>query len=672
MDIDVSKITGAVKSNFRFEKRDIVRIAVCFAVALVEFVLLAMRYSEAAAGIVLFFVLTVPTFKVKGQHRFILDIIFPVYCGMFVMYYCQLGDLYGHAMTDALFSFWGYLLLQDRLLHEIIFVIAVYYIFRLFAMSPKVAAICCPIPFMLLSIVNYYVYQFRGHELVFNDIMSAKTAANVMGSYSYPVAVPLIFIVIPYALFIMLFVHMEVEKSKMFIAWRELIFAGATALSVFLSGVSVNSWFADGNHMFREWGDMMSVANGYFLSFAESVRASIITPPSGYSQDALNTALRENNYSVNHVLAGDDTANIIVIMSESYADLSIYEDITGKTDNPDPYWDTLRQTCINGYAMSSVFGGNTANSEFEFLTGLSMANLPSSSIAYHSYIKDDMYSIVRALDDADYDTYVMHPYVADGWNRLTVYPLLGFQKMMFIDDFEYTNDDLICGKVSDRCAYENMLRVLDEHDKTSGNKTFTYLITMQNHGGYYYEDYEPDTYTTVFGDYQNKEFNSFMTLINESDKALEYLLDELSARDEKYVVLIFGDHQPELSLTDPNDYVAAGRAWVVPYLLWTNYDLTEEQRAGIGGTGNFTSLNYLGIDALKAAGFELNPYYRLIDDVRVKVPMMNSAGYIDQDGGVYPDGAETGKGEVDKIMKLYEYLEYNILFDGGNNELLKN
>ena len=663
MELDLTKI----KSIFRFERRDIIRISVCLVLTITECILIS-RYTESMAGIIMFFLFTIPTITVKGKFRFILDIIFPFYTAMFVMYYFQLGMLYAHPMTDALFSFWGYLLLQERVFYEAVFVVAVYFIFRLFMMSPKVAAIVTPIPFLILALINYYVYQFRGHELVFYDFVSYKTAANVMGSYDYPLFVPIVCMIIPYALFIMFFVHLKVEKSVIHVAIREGIFAVLSVISVFLSIVSVNSWFAEGYHTFREWGDMMSVLNGYYMSFAESIKAVMITPPSGYSAETADKALADGGYAAVEELSDDgDTANIIVIMNESYSDLLLYEDITGPVTNPDPYWDSLSENTVHGLAMSSVFGGNTANTEFEFLTSLSMANLPSSSIAYHSFIKDNMYSIVRALEDKGYDSYVMHPYFSTGWNRTTVYPLLGFDHMLFINDFRFTDADYVCEKITDECAYRNMLRILDEHDAGSSNKTFTYLITMQNHGGYDFDDFTPDTYTTVFNDYYNRCYNTFMTLVNKSDSALEMLLDELSSRDEKYVVLVFGDHQPELNLASSDDFMAGGRAWVVPYILWTNFEMSDEMKSELSTDLNVTSINYLALDVLKAAGFGFNSYYRLIDSTRQDVPSINSAGFFTGDASVHLNN----EGEDIPSLMLYRYLQYSILFDGNNNSIFR-
>ncbi|MBR6960822.1 MAG: hypothetical protein IKH76_10125, partial [Clostridiales bacterium] len=76
-----------IRESFRFGRTDIIRIAVFFAVALVEFILILPRYSEASWGIVMFFLLIIPSFKVPGKFRFVLDIILPLYAALFIMYY---------------------------------------------------------------------------------------------------------------------------------------------------------------------------------------------------------------------------------------------------------------------------------------------------------------------------------------------------------------------------------------------------------------------------------------------------------------------------------------------------------------------------------------------------------------------------------------------------------
>ena len=67
---------------------------------------------------------------------------------------------------------------------------------------------------------------------------------------------------------------------------------------------------------------------------------------------------------------------MIVIMNESFADFRKLGDIQ-LNQNILENWDALTENVVKGYVSVPIFGGWTANSEFEFLTGFSNAFFPS-------------------------------------------------------------------------------------------------------------------------------------------------------------------------------------------------------------------------------------------------------------------------------------------------------
>ena len=78
---------------------------------------------------------------------------------------------------------------------------------------------------------------------------------------------------------------------------------------------------------------------------------------------------------------------------------------------------------------------------------------------------------------------VLHrSYKANGWNRNTVYPLLGFDK--FIDETSMNpNGEKFRGWYSDSEDYNKIIDVFNK--KESGKPLFFFNVTIQNHGGYY-------------------------------------------------------------------------------------------------------------------------------------------------------------------------------------------
>lgn len=124
--------------------------------------------------------------------------------------------------------------------------------------------------------------------------------------------------------------------------------------------------------------------------------------------------------------------NIVVIMNEAFSDLRVLGEI--ETDQPFlEYWDSLEENCIKGWANVSVFGGTTANSEYEFLSSDATALYQNPVIPYNNYFEQtDVYqSMVSVLIDQGYETTAFHPYLSSGWNRTQVYRAMQFDHIIF-------------------------------------------------------------------------------------------------------------------------------------------------------------------------------------------------------------------------------------------------
>ena len=185
-------------------------------------------------------------------------------------------------------------------------------------------------------------------------------------------------------------------------------------------------------------------------------------------------------------------------------------------------------------------GGNTADSEFEFLTGNTMAFLPVGSIPYQQYIKSTTPSLASYLKSIGYATYAQHPYYGSGWNRDTVYPLLGFDNLSFMQD--YSNQRFVRKYISDETSFDKIIETYE--NKPDGQPAFIFNVTMQNHGGY------TDTYygfdNTVTADkLNNSALDQYLSLIKLTDEDLKSLIEYFSNVDEKTIVVFFGDHQPK-------------------------------------------------------------------------------------------------------------------------------
>ena len=133
-----------------------------------------------------------------------------------------------------------------------------------------------------------------------------------------------------------------------------------------------------------------------------------------------------------------------------------------------------------------VFGGGTSNTEYEVLTGHSMALLPYVISAYQAYCHPEEYGMVSTLKAQGYTAVAMHPNISGNWNRKNVYQYMGFDE--FISSGGFQEAERLRNYVSDLGDYQRLIERYEE--KEPGEKLFVFNVTMQNHGGY--EEAFPD------------------------------------------------------------------------------------------------------------------------------------------------------------------------------------
>ena len=624
------------------------------------------------------FLLTVPTVTVNSSDsklvRVIPEIIYPLFTAYFTIFFMQMINLANHKNIDG--ERWLYHIMYHyeftRMFREIPIIIFVYFLLRMFMVPRRFAACFAPLPFLILGLADYYVFEFRGHEILFSDFMSAQTAANVAGNYNFDLLYPVVFLAMPYALFMMVCLRLKGDKPATPAWLRVIIFGVVTAAALAGFVLSLLDWAVENRP--QDWADKGSRFNGFLLNFSLSVKTLFVEPPKGYSTAALDELIATEGIDISYKGNADEASNVIVIMNESFMDPRSYLYTYSFFQDPTPYFNSLSSdpNAVMGLAASSVYGGNTPNSEFEFLTGITIGYMPNGAVPYMQYVKDPQYSLAWAMKEMGYYTIAMHPYYSSGWNRTNVYPNFGFDKMMFMDDFTYEQSDLQRDEyMTDAQAYANLIEQIEQAPEDQ--KVFAFLITVQNHAGYTENltNFVPTEYFAP-GTANGNELalNVYLTCLKQSDDALKDLLEYLSEQDEKYTVMMFGDHQPQFMSVFPNNFApGVYTSWTIPYMIWTNYDMDPEIKAQYeNDTVGITSINYLAIDTLKAAGIELPGYFQLLEKMREELPCINSAGYYSNSLGSFGVYGDPTDAETQKVLDLFQYIQYNLMFDKDSGE----
>ena len=280
-----------------------------------------------------------------------------------------------------------------------------------------------------------------------------------------------------------------------------------------------------------------------------------------------------------------------------------------------PFIKSLSDNTIKGNLLVPVLGGNTCNTEFEFLTGHTLALTPNA-IPYQQYIVKDCDSLASQLKSLNYKTIAIHPYWKQCWQREKVYPLLGFDEFIDANKFDTTSNldvnrsldynnmfdfgnlKYIRNYISDEESFNQIIKQYETH--ASDEPIFIFNVTMQNHGPYDYigSNFTSKTYLTNTDD---NRINQYLTLINETDKAFNSLINYFSNVTEPTIILFFGDHQPSLLDSDISSIEALQESYTIPFVLWANYDIEEK-------TVPLISSNYLSLLLLETSNLPLSEY----------------------------------------------------------------
>lgn len=520
---------------------------------------------------------------------------------------------------------------------------------------------------MIFGLANYFVVQFRGNPILPWDFLSIGTALSVADNYEFVFTWK---VVISLVLFIWLI--LIASKSSVVIRnWKIRLTGLIVSAALFFGYISaiqnadVQTFFGMDKTLFTL--NVMYRNNGIAGGFLGNLQYLNIKEPEGYSEKAVKETAGIDKFEEETSETLKDSEmypNIIVIMNEAFSDLSVWGEYTTNQEVM-PFFKSLQEEGVGGELYVSVKGGNTANSEYEFLTGDTMAFLPAGCVPYQQYLNTDMPGLTSYLKKLGYQTLAIHPYNRSGWDRDEVYEYFGFDE--YLDKDAFDNPHRMRGYISDRSAFEKIVEQFEW--KPEGCPMFVFEVTMQNHGGYSKETPDFDTYIE-FEDFRDKTLSvtsteKYLTLMNESDKALKELIQYFKSQDEPTVVLMFGDHQPSEYITNAIQRVCGSvqgnsleeqqKGYRVPFAIWSNQKLEHAYYDGI-------SLNYLSSILLDAAGVPLTGYQKWLKELMQTLPITSGLVYADHDGNLYSYEDDT----YNDLLNQYRILQYNHLTDWKN------
>lgn len=490
----------------------------------------------------------------------------------------------------------------------------------------------------VFGITNFCVQSITGQPFVFSDLKIAGTAFSVLSAQSVSkggvltLAAAVLFW-IGYCGAIYLTTEKRVYEAKQYLL---RLVPAVLAANLMYFGVLISADLADvvllfdGHHKYGAIAHFV-ISSGVGLTFSEDVEQYLP---------------KKDTDTVS-----DYKPNVIVIMNEAFSDLQTTFDLETNQDAI-PYFRSLCESYPHGISYSSVRGNNTCSTEFEILSGVSTALTAKGATIYESNAVP-MQTLVSAMNARGYETVGIHPYFRTGYNRDAVYDALGFDKTYFMDDFE--DAEYIHGFISDKSNYAMLIDCFESSDVPF----FCFNVTMQNHAGYDDDGNLPDKVTA---ETNSDALNNYLTLLHESDKALEYLISYFETVDEPTVILFVGDHQPMLGRVfyeeefkkSEQDFSIEDitHMYEIPYLICANFPLNMDDAPAE------TSMNYLSEILFSVAGIERTPWMEMLAEYRREYPIVTSNFMRQGEGSIVPLS-------VSDTLAEYQKYCYGILWGGG-------
>ena len=547
--------------------------------------------------------------------------------------------------NDVFSDLYGWQVLMNLIWYYIWFVLCRLVLGRRRRAAAFAVSVC-----FLVGLVNHYVLRFRGRILFPADLTAWKTAANVADAFDFSMDLAMeeaLILLVAY-LGMVLFCVPQRRRDKMpkplgaglilFILGYNFTFFGTGALPAL--GIYTQQW--------------VTQANGFLLNFTVAMRYSSVDKPEDYDHDTV-LELMEEYPTVAEDPEATQPVNLIVIMNESFADMTIFENL-GASEAPTPFLHSLEENTVKGWMYSPVTGGGTASVEFEYLTGFATIFQPPHTVAYQLYAEEGMPSLAALAGTEGYESTAFHPYQSSGWNRPIVYSDMRFDHQLYQEDVPAPY--LIRHYISDQSDYEKLYEITDGEQ---GDRTFIFNVTMQNHSSYAQGWNNLEKTITLPQAQKDADYTAeqYLSLMKASDDALRELIQHYSQCGEPTMIVFFGDHQPPLKNAfyellygkklSERTTEELMKQYATPFFIWTNYDIQEREDVVI-------SPNYLGVLTAQMAGLPLTGYMNFLSQLYEELPVITPVGLIDGAGNFLTE--EELSPEQQEWLMTYETLNY--------------
>ncbi|MGN7356512.1 LTA synthase family protein [Paenibacillus sp. SAF-054] len=510
----------------------------------------------------------------------------------------------------------------------------------------------------IISVVHYKKLTTTGEPLFPWDLRQVKNVQE-MSKITKGMISPYMLIAAIVVLILLVYLIIKLPKIKIRLPLRILMAIISIVFIIgFIQMISGQTSLAKSmKYQNIPWNQKANYnQNGFLYAFTGNFKQKLMEKPEGYNREAI-AAIAQKYSSLPDPSATNAPAeqpNIMFMMDEAFFDPTR---LPGYRFSEDPlqFIHQKQDATPSGYLLSPEFGGNTANVEFEALTGLSMYFLQDGSIPFQQRVvkMSSLPSIVSILKDRGYRAMALHPFDNTFYNRNKVYPILGFDQFTSEKDLKEPERLTPNGYITDKFAVQEAINEVKQSDKP----TFLHLVTMQNHFPFTKGLNGPNTITVdgVKPEFKD-ELETYVQDAKLTDEALAYLSEELTTIQRPTIVVFWGDHLPALSAG-----IYTGAGWDSNPRLKHETKLMYIANFDIGKQSVGTqSPAFIGPTIFKMSGQALPPYYKMLEKVKSEISGLSKSVRIGASGPL-----KELTSEQKEMLNDYRLVEYDML-EGEN------
>jgi phosphoglycerol transferase MdoB-like AlkP superfamily enzyme len=305
-------------------------------------------------------------------------------------------------------------------------------------------------------------------------------------------------------------------------------------------------------------------------SVANNGRLSMMLYREAQRQDALNTILPYQDRKAYHsqlklrlekIKPHLNKHNVHLIVLESFLDPRLFEKLSFSKRPVHPDFEALFKDKL-GLSKSPVFGGATAQAEFEILCGVP-AFEKLSSVEFNMFTGSPAYCLPGMLAEVSYRTVASNAYKPNFFNAIAGYDGAGFTEQYFpVEFYSATASYLKTGDpgkeeyLFDGKLFEQNLAFVKKHlARNPAQPLLNYMMTIYGHTPHLLDPaVRPEVLSTIStypDDLLQRASNQFYY----RTQAIAHYVKELMRIDPNSLIILVADHVPPLR-NGPNTYSA--------------------------------------------------------------------------------------------------------------------